>query len=149
MNDRARRAGNQGGGFAAAHPPVRRAGYGSAPPGSRLLRIAHATTLRAGPDPGDLCGPSGRKRGQATACPARRAAHKHHHQNGSLHGSRGLPDTGYAPPGAHETVRRHFPRGRWGSPDQPARLVAWLATDEAAWITGQTINAEGGFRRYG
>ena len=60
----------------------------------------------------------------------------------------GPVDTGYAPPGAHETVRRHFPRGRWGSPDQPARLVAWLATDEAAWITGQTINAEGGFRRY-
>jgi 3-oxoacyl-[acyl-carrier protein] reductase len=60
----------------------------------------------------------------------------------------GPVDTGYAPPEAHEMVRRHFPRGRWGSPDQPARLVAWLATDEAAWITGQTINAEGGFRRH-
>ncbi len=60
----------------------------------------------------------------------------------------GPVDTGYAPPGAHETVRRRFPGGRWGSPDQPARLVAWLATDEAAWITGQIINAEGGFRRY-
>ncbi|AZS76881.1 hypothetical protein DDE74_36785 [Streptomyces lydicus] len=32
-------------------------------------------------------------------------------------------------------------------PDDPARLIAWLATDEAAWITGQVINSEGGFRR--
>jgi 3-oxoacyl-[acyl-carrier protein] reductase len=60
----------------------------------------------------------------------------------------GPVDTGYAPPEAHEMVRRHFPRGHWGSPDQPARLVAWLVTDEAAWITGQTINTEGGFRRH-
>jgi len=26
-------------------------------------------------------------------------------------------------------------------------LIAWLVTDEAAWITGQVINSEGGFRR--
>lgn len=60
----------------------------------------------------------------------------------------GPVDTGYAPPEAHELVRRHFPQGRWGTPDDPARLIAWLATDEAAWITGQTINTEGGFRRW-
>jgi 3-oxoacyl-[acyl-carrier protein] reductase len=29
-----------------------------------------------------------------------------------------------------------------------ARLVRWLASDEAAWITGQVINSEGGFRRW-
>jgi hypothetical protein len=34
-------------------------------------------------------------------------------------------------------------------PDDPARLIAWLVTDEAAWITGQVINTEGGFRRWG
>ena len=45
-------------------------------------------------------------------------------------------------------VRRHFPQGRWGTPDDPARLIAWLATDDAAWITGQVINTEGGFRRW-
>ena len=33
-------------------------------------------------------------------------------------------------------------------PDDPARLIAWLATDEASWITGQVINTEGGFRRW-
>lgn len=60
----------------------------------------------------------------------------------------GPVDTGYAPPKAHEAVRRRFPRQRWGTPDDPARLIAWLATDDAAWITGQTINTEGGFRRW-
>jgi 3-oxoacyl-[acyl-carrier protein] reductase len=58
----------------------------------------------------------------------------------------GPVDTGYAPPDVHEAVRQHFPSGRWGHPDDPARLIAWLATDEAAWITGQVINTEGGFR---
>ena len=60
----------------------------------------------------------------------------------------GPVDTGYAPPDAHEQVRRHFPQQRWGEPDDPARLIAWLVTDEAAWITGQVINTEGGFRRW-
>jgi 3-oxoacyl-[acyl-carrier protein] reductase len=60
----------------------------------------------------------------------------------------GPVDTGYAPPEAHEVVRRHFPQQRWGVPDDPARLIAWLVTDEAAWITGQVINSEGGFRRW-
>lgn len=60
----------------------------------------------------------------------------------------GPVDTGYASPELHETVRRRFPALRWGEPDDPARLIAWLATDEASWITGQTINTEGGFRRW-
>jgi 3-oxoacyl-[acyl-carrier protein] reductase len=60
----------------------------------------------------------------------------------------GPVDTGYASPEAHEVVRHHFPRQRWGEPDDPARLIAWLVTDEAAWITGQVINTEGGFRRW-
>jgi 3-oxoacyl-[acyl-carrier protein] reductase len=61
----------------------------------------------------------------------------------------GPVDTGYATPGTHEIVRRHFPRERWGTPDDPARLIAWLTADDAAWITGQVINTEGGFRRFG
>ena len=64
----------------------------------------------------------------------------------------GPVDTGYAAfagqPDVYEVVRRHFPWGRWGTPDDPARLIAWLVTDEAAWITGQVINSEGGFRRW-
>ena len=42
-----------------------------------------------------------------------------------------------------------MPFGRWGEPDDAARLIAWLCSDEGRWITGQTINSEGGFRRWG
>jgi 3-oxoacyl-[acyl-carrier protein] reductase len=37
--------------------------------------------------------------------------------------------------------------GRWGEPDDAARLVAWLCSDDGRWITGQVIDSEGGFRR--
>jgi 3-oxoacyl-[acyl-carrier protein] reductase len=40
-----------------------------------------------------------------------------------------------------------MPRGRWGEPDDAARLVAWLASPDARWVTGQVIDSEGGFRR--
>jgi 3-oxoacyl-[acyl-carrier protein] reductase len=45
--------------------------------------------------------------------------------------------------------RPRMPHGRWGEPDDAARLIRWLCTDEAQWITGQVIDSEGGFRRWG
>ena len=65
----------EGGGFAAAVFPVRRAVYGAAPPASRVLRIAlRATALRAALDPGDLGGPLGQEEraGQQPAPPCTR-----------------------------------------------------------------------------
>lgn len=56
----------------------------------------------------------------------------------------GATDTGYATSELYETVLAHQPMGRWGEPDDAARLIAWLATDEARWITGQVINSTGG-----
>jgi 3-oxoacyl-[acyl-carrier protein] reductase len=43
--------------------------------------------------------------------------------------------------------RPAMPLGRWGTPADAARLIGWLCTDEAAWMTGQVLNSEGGFRR--
>ncbi|GAA3029091.1 SDR family oxidoreductase [Streptomyces glomeratus] len=59
----------------------------------------------------------------------------------------GPVDTGYLTGAGYDEVAARFPAGRWGMPDDPARLIAWLATDEAGWITGQVIDSEGGFRR--
>lgn len=59
----------------------------------------------------------------------------------------GPTDTGYAGPAAHEAVRQRMPLGRWGRPDDAARLVSWLCSTDASWITGQVIDSEGGFRR--
>ncbi len=56
----------------------------------------------------------------------------------------GATDTGYAPPELYEAVVAMEPRGRWGRPQDAARLVGWLCTDDAEWITGQVINSTGG-----
>jgi len=56
----------------------------------------------------------------------------------------GATDTGYAAPELYEQVRAMQPQGRWGEPDDAARLIAWLCTDDARWITGQVINSTGG-----
>ncbi|GAA2807397.1 SDR family oxidoreductase [Saccharopolyspora taberi] len=60
----------------------------------------------------------------------------------------GPVQTGYLDESAWRAVAPMFPFGRYGEPDDPARLIAWLATDEARWITGQVINTEGGFGRW-
>ena len=45
-------------------------------------------------------------------------------------------------------IRDRFPLGRFGEPDDPARLIAWLVSDEAVWVVGQVISTEGGFERW-
>lgn len=52
-------------------------------------------------------------------------------------------------PEATQTVRDHIPMGRIGRPEEMARLVAFLASDDAAYITGQTLYADGGLTLYG
>ncbi len=59
----------------------------------------------------------------------------------------GPTDTGWADPGRNEAVARAMPFGRWGAPTDAANLVGFLASDDGAWITGQVIDSEGGFRR--
>lgn len=36
--------------------------------------------------------------------------------------------------------------GRIGLPQDAAKLVAFLCSDDAAWITGQVLHSHGGFR---
>lgn len=57
----------------------------------------------------------------------------------------GPTDTGWMDEALKAELLPRFSLGRIGAPEDAARLVAWLATDEAAWITGQVIDSEGGF----
>ena len=57
----------------------------------------------------------------------------------------GPNDTGYADEAARAAVSARSPGGRWSAPADTARLVAWLLSDEADWVTGQTIASDGGF----
>ena len=49
----------------------------------------------------------------------------------------------------HEGLKRAVPLGRLGQPDDIAGIVAFLASDEAAYITGQVISASGGLTMHG
>jgi 3-oxoacyl-[acyl-carrier protein] reductase len=59
----------------------------------------------------------------------------------------GPTDTGWMTEELERELAAKFPTGRVGEPEDAARLVAFLAGDEARWITGQIIHSEGGFLR--
>ncbi|MHA7282056.1 SDR family oxidoreductase [Arthrobacter sp. TMS2-4] len=67
----------------------------------------------------------------------------------------GPVNTGYLDEGTSDRpsevlrdVLAHCPSGRFGEPDDPARLIAWLLSDEGRWMVGQLLSTEGGFRRW-
>ena len=57
----------------------------------------------------------------------------------------GPNDTGYADPNTIAAVAQRSPGGRWSTPVDTAKLIAWLVSDEADWVTGQTIASDGGW----
>ncbi len=59
----------------------------------------------------------------------------------------GPTDSNWMTDEIREHLKPKFGMGRIGKPDDAAKLIAFLASEEAGWITGQVIHSEGGFLR--
>lgn len=59
----------------------------------------------------------------------------------------GGTDTGWMSEDLKRDLLVRSPHGRIGQPEDAARLVAFLASDAAGWITGQVMHSDGGLRR--
>jgi len=59
----------------------------------------------------------------------------------------GPTDTGWPTDQQRQEGLKNFPQGRWGKPEDVAKLILWLISNEGGWVTGQVINSEGGYRR--
>jgi 3-oxoacyl-[acyl-carrier protein] reductase len=57
----------------------------------------------------------------------------------------GPTDTGWADEETREAVAARHPAGRWGTPEDVARVVAWLVSEEGGWMTGQILISDGGW----
>jgi glucose 1-dehydrogenase len=51
-------------------------------------------------------------------------------------------------PKRREEVERHIPMGRSGTSEEMAAAAAFLASDEASYITGQSLFIDGGLTLY-
>jgi 3-oxoacyl-[acyl-carrier protein] reductase len=58
----------------------------------------------------------------------------------------GVHSAGFAEGDFRKTVESQTPLGRIGQPEDIAPLVAFLASSDASWITGETYHVSGGFR---
>ena len=52
--------------------------------------------------------------------------------------------TAVIPDKIKETMLKEIPLGRIGSPEDIARAVRFLVSDDAAYITGQVLRVDGG-----
>jgi 3-oxoacyl-[acyl-carrier protein] reductase len=57
----------------------------------------------------------------------------------------GPTDTGWMTEEVRRELLPRFPMGRIGQPEDAARLITFLASEDAGWITGQIIRSTGGF----
>ena len=61
----------------------------------------------------------------------------------------GPNNTGHYDESAWAWVGQRNPGGRASTPQDTARLVGWLVSDEAEWVTGQVIASDGGWSSLG
>ena len=112
-------------------------------PGGRIINLTSGQSL--GPMPSELAYAA--TKGAIEAFTVTLAAEVGHRGITVNAVNPGPTDTGWMSEELERELSARFPAGRVGEPEDVARLVAFLAGSEAAWITGQIIHSEGGFLR--
>ncbi len=79
-----------------------------------------------------------------TKTAARELARLHITVNAICPGFIDTPMTRRMPPDAFEAMMAKIPMGRIGTPEDVGRVVAFLASEDAAYVTGEVINVGGG-----
>jgi 3-oxoacyl-[acyl-carrier protein] reductase len=112
-------------------------------PGGRIVNLTSGQSL--GPMTGELAYAA--TKGAVEALTVTLAAEVGHRGITVNAVNPGPTDTGWMTEELERELAPKFALGRLGEPEDAARLVAFLASEEAAWITGQVIHSEGGFLR--
>lgn len=135
---------NAGGFWRCAQEAARRAIAAGTP-----LAVVHvASSLHRGPAPG-LAHFAAAKAASVTLvrCLAQELAPHRVRVNAVIPGPVETPMTTPvwdAAPGLRDALRSRIPLGRLGTGDDVARTVAWLASDDADWVTGSLVTVDGG-----
>jgi NAD(P)-dependent dehydrogenase (short-subunit alcohol dehydrogenase family) len=118
-------------------------------PGGSIVNVSSVTGVRAFPNVLAYC-VSKAGVDQLTRCAALELAPRGIRVNAvnpgvvvtNLHRRSGMTEENYA--AFLERSRETHPLGRAGDPNEIAELIYFLASDAAAWITGETISVDGG-----
>jgi NAD(P)-dependent dehydrogenase (short-subunit alcohol dehydrogenase family) len=133
----------------AAVPHLAAAQRAATTPTTSVVNISSVTGLRAFPGIAGYC-VSKAGVDQLTRCAALELAPQGVRVNAvnpgvvvtDLHRRAGFSEETYA--AFLERARQTHPLGRAGEPEEIADLIAFLASDRAGWITGETISIDGG-----
>ncbi len=111
--------------------------------GGRIINLTSGQDL--GPMPGELAYAA--TKGAITAFMKTLSAELAHEDITVNAVNPGPTDSTWMDEGIREHLLPKFPMGRIGQPTDAAKLIGFLASEEAGWITGQVIHSEGGFLR--
>lgn len=60
-----------------------------------------------------------------------------------------MTENGFNLPNFKNAALEHTPKGRYGEPEDIAKVALFLASENAEWVTGQIINVDGGVSTIG
>ena len=109
----------------------------------RIVLLSSAAASLGNPGQANYCAAKAGVEGFARAA-AREAAARGVTVNAVAPGLVETDMTANLPEAAREMMMKNIPMGRAGSPEEVAAVICFLASDAAAYVTGQTIHVNGG-----